>query len=98
MQTIEVRIQAVNTFPNQGTHDESRSYLLDVSVPINTDVIMSQLKMLNALKIYINEYSIPANPNETARVLSTLNEKGEFTISLSSTITGNQPFIVRIIE
>lgn len=97
MTTIEVRIQATNTFPHRGEHDESASYYLDLAEPVSAVTILNALQENNALKHYISDSTIPANLKENQQLASSLNEQGEFVISLPSTVTGTQHFIIRIL-
>ena len=98
MKQIEVRIQATHAFPHRGEYDESNSYFLEPTYPVNAVGILGSLRKQNALEQYITENSIPANPKSMPLLFSAFNNQGDFMISLRSTIVGAQRFVIRILS
>ncbi len=97
MPSIEIRIAAVNGNGCQSKFDESAAFFVDAFPPINAAGILNRLRDMSAIKSYILEQEIPANPDSLPTIVSPLNDQGEFLISLPSSENTNQTFVIRII-
>lgn len=97
MSSIEIRITAKNISAHKRNVDESQGYFIDAFSPINAAGILSRLRDISAIKAYILEHSIPADPDSLPTIISPLNDQGEFSISLPSPGNTSQVFAIRII-
>ena len=98
MQTFRIRIQAHFTASHSNTYNESSLYLVELPGPATAAQILNKLREISAIKDYVSEYSIPANADAMPVITSSLNDQGEFSISLPSTKITEQAFTIVIVQ
>lgn len=98
MSSIEIRITAITAAGSKTSFVESQAFFIDAFSPISASGILNQLRDMSAIKTYILEHEIPANPDRLPTIISPLNEQGEFFISIPSPQNTDQTFVIRIID
>ena len=98
MSFIEIRITAINAADSQICFKESQAFIIDAFSPVSAAGILNQLRDMSAIKRYVLEQNIPANPDRLPTIISPLNEQGEFSISLPSSEYTNQIFVIKIVD
>ena len=98
MPSIEIRITAIAAAGSQLKFEESNGFFIDAFSPISAAGILNQLRDMSAIKKYVYEHDIPANPDRLPTIISPLNDQGEFSISLPSPESANQIFVIKMID
>lgn len=98
MSSIEIRISTATADGHETDFDESEIFHIEAFFPVSAAGILNQLRDISAIKSYILEHDIPANPDSLPTIISPLNDQGEFSISLPSTGSTDHIFLIRIID